>query len=59
MKFKAVIFDMDGVMIDSEIYWPEVEKNIWPKFGIEYTLEFKKALIGINRKDALEYLWKK
>ncbi|MFA6427712.1 MAG: HAD family phosphatase [Candidatus Magasanikbacteria bacterium] len=55
-KIKAVIFDMDGVMVDSEIHWPEVEKDIWPQFGIKFTPEFKQAIVGINRKDALAYV---
>lgn len=57
MKF-AVIFDMDGVLIDST-------KNIWEAFsillkrhGIEYTKEEHKSVLGTSLRDKIE-MWKK
>ena len=34
---EAVIFDMDGVLIDSENHWQRTERNIFAKLGIELT----------------------
>jgi sugar-phosphatase len=39
MKFNAVIFDMDGVLIDSEPFWHEVEKAIFLREGVVITEE--------------------
>ena len=27
MKFTAIIFDMDGVVLDSEKYWPVMDRR--------------------------------
>jgi len=39
MEFTAVIFDMDGVLIDSEPFWHEVEKEIFWREGVVITEE--------------------
>ncbi|MBT6757424.1 MAG: HAD family phosphatase [Candidatus Jacksonbacteria bacterium] len=52
MKFKAIIFDMDGVLIDSERYWREREHEVWESFGIEYTKELAQKTQGLNLTDA-------
>ncbi len=36
---KAVIFDLDGVLIDSEVYYQEVKKQMLALKGIEWTDE--------------------
>ena len=36
---KAVIFDLDGVLIDSEVYYQEVKKKVLAMKGIEWTDE--------------------
>jgi HAD superfamily hydrolase (TIGR01509 family) len=37
MKIKAVIFDMDGVLIDSENLWQQSERELFGALGIELT----------------------
>jgi sugar-phosphatase len=34
---EAVIFDMDGVLIDSEPYWQEAQKEVFQMVGVEVT----------------------
>jgi len=36
---RAVIFDMDGVLIDSEHHWQQTERAIFAELGIELTDE--------------------
>lgn len=35
--FQAVIFDMDGVLIDSEPLWHQAEQHILGKLGVDFT----------------------
>jgi HAD superfamily hydrolase (TIGR01509 family) len=44
--FSAVIFDLDGTLIDSEKNYVKSDGRILTKFGIEYTPELRRRLIG-------------
>jgi HAD superfamily hydrolase (TIGR01509 family) len=46
---KAVIFDCDGVLVDSEILAHEVELGVLAEFGLHYdTHEFKARFMGMS-----------
>lgn len=45
---RAVIFDMDGVIIDSEPFYFELDKLVGRKYGIEFTDEFLHRFVGIS-----------
>ena len=47
MPGKAVIFDMDGVLIDSEPAYLEMNKRLFSDFGIKMDEEDYKALVGL------------
>lgn len=54
MKYKAVIFDMDGVIFDSERLYIECNKEIARKFGItdmDLVEEVSKKCIGITSEE--------
>lgn len=51
-SFKAVIFDMDGLLVDSEIVWHVAEKELFEDRGIAYTPEVRAQIIGL-RLDAM------
>lgn len=53
---KAVIFDMDGVMIDSEPLWEKTEKIIMARKGLVYTPVYREKIVGLGQKDSAKLL---
>ncbi len=51
----AVIFDMDGVLIDSEPLWREAEMKIFKKVGIELTTEMCMETAGLRIEEVVSY----
>jgi beta-phosphoglucomutase len=47
-KPEAVIFDMDGVLIDSEPLHVEIEKKLFSKLGIEVTEDVHRSYMGAS-----------
>lgn len=47
IRGKAVIFDMDGVLIDSEPAYLEMNRKMFAEYGIEMDDEDYKALVGL------------
>lgn len=47
MPDKVIIFDMDGVLIDSEPAYHKMNKKLFSEFGIEMDEENYKALVGL------------
>ena len=45
---KAIIFDMDGLLIDSEPFWQEAQINVFPRVGITLTREDCIQTMGIR-----------
>lgn len=50
---KAVIFDMDGVLIDSEPIYFEIERSSFNHFGADVTEEEHHTFVGVT----LESMW--
>ena len=55
-SIKAVIFDLDGLLIDSEPLWTEGRNIILREFGVSYSLEDKKKTMGGDYHKGLEYV---
>lgn len=53
--FEAVIFDMDGVLVDSEPHHVEIEKKLFQKFGLPVTEKEHVGYMGT----ATDTMWKK
>lgn len=48
MTFSALIFDMDGLLVDSEPVWHEVEMDLIESFGYAYSDEVRSMGIGMR-----------
>jgi HAD superfamily hydrolase (TIGR01509 family) len=51
---EAVVFDMDGVLVDSEQIWRAVERKVFSRVGIEVTDEDLMATMGVRVADVVE-----
>ncbi len=48
LKIRAAIFDMDGVLIDSEPLWQEAERRVFGQLGLELTPEMCLETLGMR-----------
>jgi beta-phosphoglucomutase-like phosphatase (HAD superfamily) len=55
---KGIVFDLDGVMIDSEAISIEVWRNILKTFNVELTNEDYGEIIGMSSVPAADYIIK-
>eukprot|EP00834_Sanchytrium_tribonematis_P000125 NODE_3_length_80033_cov_0.932970.p41 type:complete len:241 gc:universal NODE_3_length_80033_cov_0.932970:8266-7544(-) len=58
-KCSAVIFDMDGLLLNTEDIYTEATSKILARFGITYTWDLKMKLMGLDQKDAANLLIQK
>jgi HAD superfamily hydrolase (TIGR01509 family) len=52
----AVLWDMDGTLVDTEPYWFEVERELVESFGGEWPEHHAKAVVGFDLLDSAEYI---
>ena len=52
---KAVLFDMDGLLIDSEPIWREAEKEIFSKINITLTDEMCFKTVGLRIDEVVDF----
>ncbi|MBV8858033.1 MAG: hexitol phosphatase HxpB [Acidobacteria bacterium] len=52
---EAVIFDMDGVLIDSEPFWQESEIEAFGRTGLRLTREMCMQTMGLRVDEVVEY----
>ena len=58
MKIKAVIFDMDGVLINSEPLWRQAEIETFAKVGLSFTDEMCMQTMGMRTSEVIAYWYK-
>lgn len=54
-RYAAVIFDMDGLLLDTETLWHEAEVELFRRHGGEFTWHDKMAVIGTSYEQTSVY----
>jgi HAD superfamily hydrolase (TIGR01509 family) len=52
----AVLWDMDGTLVDTEPYWMECEYELAAKYGGQWTHENAMAVVGADLIDSASYM---
>jgi HAD superfamily hydrolase (TIGR01509 family) len=47
-RYRAVVFDMDGLLLETEILWQRAEARLFERHGAEFTFEDKLTVMGTS-----------
>jgi HAD superfamily hydrolase (TIGR01509 family) len=53
--FYAVIFDLDGVLADSEPWWNQIDAKLLGEYGVTYRGEYHSNVLGVSYRLAVEF----
>lgn len=56
VEVRAVLWDLDGTLVDTEPSWMEAERDIVEAFGASWSEEHARALIGNDLRTSAAYL---
>ena len=45
-RFDAIIFDNDGLLLETEGAWTLAEERLFARYGHEFTIEHKREILG-------------
>ena len=51
----AIIFDLDGVLADSEPWWSEIDTKLLAEHGVTYRGEYHQNVVGVSYRLAVEF----
>jgi len=51
----AVIFDLDGVLADSEPWWNKIDAQLLSEYGVEYHGEYHREVLGVSYRIAIDF----
>jgi HAD superfamily hydrolase (TIGR01509 family) len=52
---RAVVFDMDGVLADSEPWWNEIDAAMLAEHGVTYRGQYHRDVLGVSYPLAIEF----
>jgi 16S rRNA pseudouridine516 synthase len=52
---RAVIFDLDGVLADSEPWWNQIDTKLLAEYGVGYRGEYHRNVLGVSYRLAVEF----
>ena len=55
VMISAVIFDLDGVLADSEPWWNQIDAKLLAEYGATYHGEYHQNVVGVNYRLAVEF----
>lgn len=47
-KIQAVVFDFDGLIVDTEVQWYNAVREIYAEYGADFTLEIFGSIVGTH-----------
>jgi HAD superfamily hydrolase (TIGR01509 family) len=53
--FRAIIFDLDGVLADSEPCWNQIDAKLLAEYGATYRGEYHRDVLGVSYPIAVEF----
>jgi HAD superfamily hydrolase (TIGR01509 family) len=53
--FDAIIFDLDGVLADSEPWWNQIDAKLLAEYGVSYRGEYHRNVLGVSYRLAVEF----
>lgn len=59
MTLKAVIFDMDGVLIDSEQFWTQAELDVFSSYGVQVTDDLAAQTKYMTTQEVTEFWYER
>jgi HAD superfamily hydrolase (TIGR01509 family) len=51
----AVIFDLDGLLADSESWWNQIDAKLLAEYGVKYRGEHHRNVVGVSYRRAVEF----
>jgi HAD superfamily hydrolase (TIGR01509 family) len=54
-RFRAVVFDMDGLLLDTEVVWQRAEEALFRRYGEVFSMDDKLAVIGTSAEHTADY----
>src|SRR6266581_9364431 len=53
--FRAVIFDLDGLLADSEPWWNQIDAKLLAEYGVTYRGDYHRNVLGVSYRLAIEF----
>jgi HAD superfamily hydrolase (TIGR01509 family) len=51
----AIIFDLDGMLADSEPWWSQIDAKLLAEYGVTYRGEHHRNVVGVSYRLAVEF----